>query len=98
MKISSSSTVANYVKNRALTETAHATKTSISGETGQQENKSITVRLSHKSRDELKAQEIVGSLSDIRTNVVDPIQERIANDAYDISYEKAARRMLDEHS
>lgn len=95
MKILGSSDVAHYVQNKVLTENAPVVNSTPSAEDTHWENRTTKVSLSQKSKDGLKAREIIGKLSDIREEKIESIKEKLKAGTYEIEADQIADKLLE---
>jgi negative regulator of flagellin synthesis FlgM len=97
MKILGSSDVAHYIRNRTLTENAPVVNSNSSPEDIHRETRTITVSLSQKSKDGLKAREAIGKVSDIRAEKIESIKEKLKAGTYEVEADQIADKLLEHH-
>jgi len=97
MKILGSSDVAHYVQNKVLTENAPVVNSTPPAEDTHRENRITKVSLSQKSKDSLKAREIIGQLSDIREEKIESIKEKLKAGTYEVETDQIADKLLEHH-
>ncbi|MCA9483784.1 MAG: flagellar biosynthesis anti-sigma factor FlgM [Nitrospina sp.] len=87
------------IKNRAVQETRDAAKKAANvktEQTGSSSAGSEQIALSSKAKVIQKAHEVIRNSSDIRTEKVNALKERIQNNDYHVSSEKLAEAVLQE--
>jgi|GEM_PF-2105617 len=95
MKISSSRDVADYIQNRPLTETASSFNSPASRKKDARPvEEAARVSLSRKSKEILRAWELIGTLPDVRKEKIGPIKARLSDGAYRIHFDDTTEKML----
>jgi len=95
MKVKGSNEIAKYISNRALAKTGKLTEKDplLKNDLGKDAATTV-VNLSQISKEVLKAQQVIQSTTNIRTEKVQAIKERIEEGNYQIDHDKIAENML----
>lgn len=97
MKISGSSNIANYIKNKALAETIPSPKRGEPKPPVEREDRATTVSLSQRSREILRAQELIKSATDVRKELVDSVRAKLDDGSYHLDFDQMAEKVLKEY-
>ncbi|MBW2601057.1 MAG: flagellar biosynthesis anti-sigma factor FlgM [Deltaproteobacteria bacterium] len=95
MKVKGGNEIAKHISNRALAKTGKLTEKDPLPKNDLRKNTGTTVvNLSQRSKEVLKAQQVIQSTTNVRTEKVQAIKERIGEGSYQIDHDKIAEKML----
>ncbi len=95
MKIKGGNEISKYISNRALAETGKPTeKYPLPKNNLNKDAATTVVNLSQKSKEILKAQQVIQSTTNIRQEKVQAIKEKIEEGNYQIDHDKITEKML----
>ncbi len=95
MKVKGGNEIAKYLSNRALAKTGKLTEKDPLRKNDLSKDAATTVvNLSQRSKEVLKAQQVIKSTTNIRAEKVQAIKERVEEGSYQIDHDKIAEKML----
>lgn len=87
--------ISKYINESTVTPSKKpAEKSSPAADVPRRSGDDAIVNVSHRSKEALKAQQIIQSQPDVRLEKLRAIQEKIENGTYQIDYEKTAENIL----